>query len=122
MSLPTPITLSVGSPAADVVYDKSNGSSGQNTLYSAASPQGDLAGRLLLTVRHEETKSGLVRSNLKIRVPVYVAATTSYDGHIQADATIVRKSTAPVSVVQDVIEQLEKALVQLKDELAKVES
>lgn len=122
MSLPNPITLNVGNPAADVVYNRSATSPNGAALYKADSPQLDLQGRYDLTVRHETSSKGLVRTNLKIKVPVYNSTTEEYDGHIQADGTIQRKTTAPVSDVQDVIEQLEKALVQLKDELAKEDS
>lgn len=120
MSLPSPITLNVGNPAADVVFERI-GPVGGSILYRADSPQDDLEGQRTLAVGHTRNAKGLVRTNLKIKVPVYNSTTGTYTGHIQADVTIQRLTTAPVADCQDVAEMAEKALVQIKDELANAE-
>lgn len=107
--LPTTITLNIGSPAADVVFTQAS-RQGNEAIYFAPSPQGDLEGRPQLRVAHETTKSGLVRTLCRFSFPVYVSSTATYDGAITASHTLVRKNNAPLATADKVLEAAQEVL------------
>lgn len=109
-TIPTTITLNVGSPAADAVFNKVESPSPGVTLLVAASPTGDLAGRWLLTQRHNLSKSGLMTSLTQFRIPVQNAVTGLYDTWIQGDLKITRPDTAPLQKAKTVMELIEEYL------------
>lgn len=104
MALPTTITLNVGSPAADLVFANSIQLSGSKRVYYAPSPQGDLQGRPTLTVSHETTKAGVVRTNLQVIIPVWNVSKLAYDGFIKSDLTLTRPLTAPTAQADKALE------------------
>lgn len=94
MSFPDTITLNIGSPAADVVFtNKQRGSTPKETIWFADSPDGDLAGRPDLRIAHEETRGGVVRSNIRIRFPQKDPVTGKYNRFISASTTVNRTAT-----------------------------
>lgn len=119
--LPSTVTLNVGSPAADVVFSQTGDNTGGATNYVAPSPQGDLEGRPTLSVRHETTNSGLVRTNVKIKVPQYDDTNDVYVGHEQVDITSVRRASHATTETDRCLEMAEKFLTNQRDELAQAE-
>lgn len=110
-TLPTStITLNVGSPAADKVFTRVESPTPGVALYHAPSPNGDLAGRTSLTVRHNTSKSGLVTTIAQFRVPVLNDSTGKYDSWIQGDIKITRPDTAAIQAAKDVMECIEEFL------------
>jgi hypothetical protein len=93
MSLPATVTINCGSPAADVVFGNPR-RQGNGILYTAPSPQDDLAGQLTLLVSTETTKAGIERTLRKIVEPVYDSATSSYPDRIETTTVLARKRTA----------------------------
>lgn len=108
--LPTTITLNVGSPAADRVYTRAESSNPGVALYYAASPNGDLAGRPSLTVRHNNSSSGLVTTIAQFREPVLNTSTGKYDSWIQSDLKVTRPDTAPLQDAKTGMELVEEFL------------
>lgn len=103
--LSTSYTLNVGSPAADVVFNVSY-REGNESVYYADSPNGDLAGRYVLRVSHDESSSGLVRSLLQFKKPYQVSG--EYGQHIQANVTLTRPATAALADVDEVLEMVQE--------------
>lgn len=111
MALPTtPITLNVGSPAADRVFTRVESPNPGVALYHAPSPNGDLAGRTTLTVRHNTSSSGLVTSICQFRQPVLNDSTGKYDSWLQGDIKLTRPDTAAIQAAEDMLEMLEELL------------
>lgn len=111
----------MGSPAADVVFSEVNDPQFGATSFVAPSPQGDLAGRPSIKIAHTNSKNGVERTLLQIKEPQFNATSETYDDHIQVNVTATRKTTAAVASVDRVLEMAEKALTQLRDELANAE-
>lgn len=109
MGLPTTITLNVGSPAADVVYDDVI-KSGSSVQYSAPSPQGDIQGRRVLRVSHETTKAGVVRSLVRIEYPIFDSDSGTYKGLGSVNVVLARPGTAPVQLGKDLLESVAEFL------------
>lgn len=105
--LATSYTVNVGSPAADVVFDISSRTSGE-TEYYAASPNGDLGGRISLRIGHETTKSGLVRSLLQIKEPILNATTGLYDTHRQVNLVLTRPAADLLTKVDRLMEMAQE--------------
>jgi len=111
MALPTTsFTLNVGSPAADRVFTKAEAPNPGLALYYAPSPNGDLAGRTSLTVRHNASASGLVTTIAQFREPVLNASTGKYDSWIQSDVKVTRPDTAPLQAAKTGLELIEEFL------------
>jgi hypothetical protein len=104
MSLPSSITLNVGSPAADIVFANSVQLSGSSRAYYAPSPQGDLEGRPTLTISHERTKSGIVRTNAQFIFPIYNSSSLKYEGFIKSDLNLTRPAVAPLALAGKALE------------------
>jgi len=121
MSIPTTVTLNVGAVPADVVFEQtSTGRLGATELL-APSPQADLEGRPVITVRHRTSKAGLVQSTATIKVPQYDATDEEYNGFVQGSVSLVRKATHTIAESDRVLEMVEKFLTQVRDELAAME-
>lgn len=103
--LPTSITLNVGSPAGDVVYDKTGMTPNGGKKYWADSAQGDLEGRPSFEVAHTTTGNGIRRSAILMRRPEFNSTTGTYDGFISTNVTLIRR---PGSNIQDILDELEK--------------
>ena len=108
MALPSSITLNVGSPAADVVFNTSS-PQGNERIYYADSPNGDLAGRIKLRVSHETSKSGIARSLVQFRKPI-ANADGDYDTIVQVNMVATRPETAALTDVDEVLEMAEEVL------------
>jgi hypothetical protein len=121
MSIPTTVTLNVGAVPADVVFEQtSTGRLGATELI-APSPQADLEGRPVITVRHRTSKTGLVQSTVTIKVPQYDSGNDTYDGFVQGSISVVRKATHSIAESDRVLEMCEKLLTQVRDEVAAME-
>jgi hypothetical protein len=105
--LPNTITLNVGSPAADVVFDGKQ-TQGSTTIYFAPSPNSDLAGRETLRVSHETTKSGVVRSLVQVKVPIRNTETLKYDSAITANLVLARTGAATLASADRVLEMIQE--------------
>jgi hypothetical protein len=103
MGLPSSITLNVGSPAADIIFSGAV-VSGASVTYYAPSPQGDLEGRPSLRVSHETTKTGIVRSLVKIVVPIWDNTNKKYVGSWTKNDTLIRPAASAVQGGKDVLE------------------
>lgn len=74
------------------------------SVYYAASPQGDLAGRLKLRIAHEvNPRTKVQRSLIQFVVPV-PNGDGGYDSEITANLTLNRKTTAANAEVKDIVE------------------
>lgn len=110
-NLPTTnITLNVGSPAADIVFVPQQAPTPGVTMYAANSPTGDLAGRQIMTNRHNTSASGLVTTIVQVRKPVLNSSTGLYDSWIQGDIKLTRPASAPIQGAKDMLEILEEYL------------
>jgi len=121
MALPTTsFTLNVGSPAADVIYSRAEAPNPGVALFMAPSPNGDLAGRTIATVRHNQSSSGLVTTIVQFRKPVLNEVTGKYDSWIQGDVKLTRTADAPIQGTKDMAETLEEFLevADVRDALA----
>lgn len=107
--IPSPITLNVGSPAADVVFTDSI-RNGLKLLQNADSGQGDLAGRPALRVEHEESANGMVRSLIQFRVPQYDSTTGTYPATVQVSTVCTRPNTVTVAEVDRCLEMMQEVL------------
>lgn len=119
MSLPSTITLNVGSPAADVVFDD-KGVSGNESVYYAPSENGDLAGRIKLRVSHETTQAGIVKSLVQFVKPI-ADSNGDYSSFIQANAVITRNSSEALTDVDEVMEMLQEvfAITDFRSDIGK---
>jgi hypothetical protein len=115
------MTLNVGSPAADVVYDDVSQIDGSTLVFYAESPQGDLLGRPSIRVSHETKNSGIVRSLVDIQTPVYDADKEVYDGFIKTSITLNRKGSVSISAVETELEKASEALTLIRSQVAKVQ-
>jgi hypothetical protein len=77
---------------------------GSSVVYYAPSPQSDLLGRPSLTVSHETTKAGIVRTLVSLKEPVYNATLQKYDGFLKTDLVMNRAATAPTSAQTSIVE------------------
>jgi hypothetical protein len=100
-------TVNVGSPAADVVFDISARANGESVYY-AASPNGDLGGRVKLRVAHQRTESGLVRSVLQIQEPIQNTDTGKYDSYRQVTVQLTRPETDALTDVDRLLEMIQE--------------
>lgn len=106
---PDTITLNIGTPAADVVfYNKQRGTNPRETVYYADSPDADLAGRRELRIAHEESKGGVVRSNVRFRFPVKDSVTGKYNRFITGSATLNRTAYEQLAAADTVLEALQE--------------
>jgi len=106
--LPSTITLNVGNPAADVVFERASGAVGSNeAIYFAPSPNSDLAGRIKARVSHETTKSGIVKSLVQITEPV-IDADGNYSSFISTNHVVNRSSKADLDEVDRVMEMAQE--------------
>lgn len=111
MALPaTTITLNVGSPAADRVYTRQESPTPGVAVYHAPSPNGDLAGQSVLTVRHNRSSAGLMQTILQFKRPIQNAVTGKYDSYLQADVKVTRFDTATLASVDEILEEAQEVL------------
>jgi hypothetical protein len=96
------ITLNVGNPAADLVFERAY-RQGNMSVFYAPSPNDDLAGRYVLTVSQEETSQGIARSMVSIKKPLQ-NADGEYDAFIKKTMTCTRPLDAALSDVDLVLE------------------
>lgn len=111
MSLPTTITVNVGSPAADVVYGNVQ-REGNSVTYTAPSPQGDLEGVLSQRFASEKTGRGIVRTLHQTRLPVYNTVTGQYAGEVTIQTTVIRPATVPVTLTALALETHQESQAQ----------
>lgn len=107
MSLPATITLNVGSPAADVVYSDPR-RVGNAIVYTAPSPQGDLAGALSLRFSSERTKGGIERTLVQFVTPLYNSTDKVYVGTRTTDLVVKRPVGASVAGSEAEIEKIQE--------------
>lgn len=100
--LPNTITVNVGSPAADMVFSDVQ-KDGNNVSYSAASPQGDLAGMPILRFAAERSGKGIVRSVQQVRIPVYDTDSKQYK-EVTANLTLIRPDTVSTAICAKALE------------------
>lgn len=111
MSLPSSITLNVGSPAADRIFTDVSAINGNSVVFSAVSPQGDLLGRPTLKISHETSaKSGLVRSLASFIVPFWDVTQDKYDGYEKADFVLNRNQKHTLQSATDMVEMMSELL------------
>jgi hypothetical protein len=111
MPLPSSITLNVGSPAANVIYDDISQINGASVVYSAPSPRSDLLGRPTLKISHETSaKSGLVRTLVSLITPIWDSTLSKYDGFTKTDFVINRNQRVPLQLVTDEVEKMSELL------------
>lgn len=107
MALPDSLTLNVGNPAADRVFERVP-SSGNSAIYFADSPNNDLAGRPSLIIEHKDLSGGLVSSKVQFKHPIYDADSGTYPSFIQSSNVTVRPSLADLDLVDEVLEEIQE--------------
>jgi hypothetical protein len=107
MALADTITLNVGNPAADRVFERVP-SSGNSALYYADSPNNDLAGRPSLLIEHKELSGGLVQSTIRFKHPTYDATSETYPSFNQAVASVTRPATADLADIDEILEEVQE--------------
>lgn len=80
MSLPDSLTLNDGT-VNEVYSNKVR--NGNQVVYFAPSPQGDIAGRPTLTISQEMTKAGIAKATVVLTRPVYDAVFSKYVGFLK---------------------------------------
>jgi hypothetical protein len=120
--LPTTVTINCGTPAADVVFTKSEDQRTGDVLYIAPSPQGDLKGRITIRVANTvPSSSGLARTLRQVKVPVYNSTTGEYTGFIQDAQTVIRSDATALTEVEYAMEIGNKFDAAYRTELASAE-
>jgi len=109
MALPTSITLNVGNPAADRIFE-STPNAGKSAFYYAASPNNDLAGRPSLEIEHKDIGNGLVSSKVQFKHPVLDTDSGEYKTFVQTTTTCVRPGTADLDLVDEILEEIQEVL------------
>lgn len=101
MSLPSTTTLNVGSPAADVIYNKGQ-NTGDTVEYIADSDQGDLTGRKTIKFAKNGVNESISRTLTQVKLPWYQDG--EYKGHAQMNITVLRPPEMPNSFVDELYE------------------
>jgi hypothetical protein len=105
MSLPATIGVTRLSDLSSVTFGDKD-TVGDKTEYYAPSPNGDLAGRLKLTVEHQVTKQGIARSVVTIIEPKFDADSGTYPRFIKAVVTLNRSELDSLESVTDPLKML----------------
>jgi hypothetical protein len=109
MSYPSSITLNIGSPAADVVFDdKHAGPGALDAILMAESPNDDLTGRPRMRISHETTAKGIARSLLQLIFPV-ADSDGKYD-QITVNLTVLRPTKVSLAEVDRATEAMAELL------------
>lgn len=109
--LPSTITVNAGSPAGDKVFTGIQ-RDGNTVTYAKDSPQGDLAGAWTLRFAAEQTRNGIVRSLVQLKIPVYDSETLKYVGEVTANVTLNRPATVAKQVSADALEIIREGVAQ----------
>lgn len=110
MALPTsPFTISA-TTTGDYVFTRAEAPQPGVALYYAPAGVTNLAGRTVLTVRHSTSQSGLVSTNLQVKIPIENESTGAYDKWIQGDFKLTRSDVAVLTKVEDMVEIIEEIL------------
>lgn len=105
--LNTTYTVSYGSVPTNLTYSNKTQLDGLAVEFTGPSPTGDLNGRSTLTVSHNRTKQGIVRSLLSIRTPQYSGGTPNVQqGFTKVDIIINRAADLPLVKVTDEIDKI----------------
>lgn len=102
----TKVNRATADPSVDIVFGFMSVDQAGTRTYTATSPQGDLAGKPILTWASNKTRAGIVSRAVKIVVPIYNAGTAKYEGTIQARIVLNAPSACYLSKATEALQEL----------------
>lgn len=103
--LPDTITTTTGVGNDSTVYSLAK-RNGNEVVYVAPSPQGDLLGSPELRFASQITKGGVARTLVQFKTPIYDATLGKYTGFLTTDLVVKRPTVADIADVEIELEKI----------------